>query len=85
MNHGESHDPSSLIYSRTVWKRFGDTAEHACISIPKCASGVRERLESFPGRRGGNSDSSEDCEVQMLNKIRVRSSAGILDGLVKLE
>jgi len=31
MNRAESHDPSSLIYSRTVWKRFGATAGHACI------------------------------------------------------
>lgn len=33
----------------------------------------------------GKSDSSEDSEVQMLNKIQVRFSAGIPDGLVKLE
>lgn len=33
MNHAESHDPSSLIYSQTVWKRFGDTAGRTCMHL----------------------------------------------------
>lgn len=52
--------------------------------------GRLSRLESVSrallvGRIGGDSDPSEDCGLQMLDSIQVRSSASILDGLVKLE
>lgn len=50
-------------------------------SAPQASESVSR---AFQAEQAVN-QTSEDSEVQMLNKIQVRFSAGILDGLVKLE